>query len=55
MTSSEPKMCLWIFCPQMTLHDIPKIPQIGVKPNLKFLTANTRNKNIKNGNKNGSE
>ena len=30
MTSSEPKMCLWIFCPQMTLHDIPKIPQIGV-------------------------
>ena len=31
MTSSESKMCLWIFCPQMTLHDIPKIPQIGVK------------------------
>ena len=31
MTSSEPKNCLWIFCPQMTLHDIPKIPQIGVK------------------------
>ena len=30
MTSSEPKNCLWIFCPQMTLHDIPKIPQIGV-------------------------
>ena len=33
MTSSEPKNCLWIFCPQMTLHDIPKIPQIGVKGN----------------------
>ena len=34
MTSSESKMCLWIFCPQMTLHDIPKIPQIGVKGQL---------------------
>ena len=30
MTSSELKKCLWIFCPQRTLHDIPKIPQIGV-------------------------
>ena len=30
MTSSEPKMWLWIFCPQMTLHDIPKMSQIGV-------------------------
>ena len=33
MTSSEPKMWLWIFCPQMTLHDIPKMSQIGVKVN----------------------
>ena len=31
MTSSEPKMRLWIFCPQMTPHDIPKMSQIGVK------------------------
>ena len=31
MTSSEPEMWLWIFCPQMTLHDIPKMSQIGVK------------------------
>ena len=31
MTSSEPKMWLWIFYPQMTLHDIPKMSQIGVK------------------------
>ena len=31
MTSSEPKMRLWIFCPQMTLHDIPRMSQIGVK------------------------
>ena len=23
------KKLMWIFCPQMTLHDIPKIPQIG--------------------------
>ena len=28
MTSS--KMWLWIFCPQITLHDIPKMSQIGV-------------------------
>ena len=31
MMSSEPKMSLWIFCPQMTFHDIPKISQIRVK------------------------
>ena len=31
MTSSEPKMRLWIFCPKMTLHDIPKMSQIGVE------------------------
>ena len=31
MTSSGPKMWLWIFCPQMTLHDIPKMSQIGFK------------------------
>ena len=31
MTSSELKMWLWIFCPQMTLDDIPKMSQIGVK------------------------
>ena len=36
MTSSEPKNRLWIFCPQMTLHDIPKIPQIGVKGHFPF-------------------
>ena len=37
MTSSELKKCLWIFCPQRTPHDIPKIPQIGVKDIYKFL------------------
>ena len=31
MTSSEIKIWLWIFCPQMTLHDVPKMFQIGVK------------------------
>ena len=31
MTSSEIKIRLWIFCPQMTLHDVPKMFQIGVK------------------------
>ena len=31
MTSSKPKKYLWIFCPEMTLPDVPKIPQIGVK------------------------
>ena len=36
MTSSEPKMFLWIFCPQMTLHDIPKMSQIGVKISDRF-------------------
>ena len=36
MTSSELKKCLWIFCPQRTLHDIPKIPQIGVKSGFAF-------------------
>ena len=30
MTSSELEMWLWIFCPQMTLHDVPKMFQIGV-------------------------
>ena len=42
MTSSEPKNCLWIFCPQMTLHDIPKIPQIGVKPMIRIYTYLSR-------------
>ena len=31
MTSSEIKMLLRIFGPQMTLHDVPKMFQIGVK------------------------
>ena len=31
MTSSKPKKWLWIFCPEMTLPDVPEIPQIGVK------------------------
>ena len=30
MTSSKPKKLLWIFCPEMTLPDVPEIPQIGV-------------------------
>ena len=38
MTSSEPKMCLWIFRPRMTLHDIPKISHIGVL--IKHITIN---------------
>ena len=33
MTSLEPKMGLWIFCPQMTLYGIPKMSQIGVNLN----------------------
>lgn len=27
----DKKMWLWIFRPKMTLHDIPKMSQIGVK------------------------
>ena len=30
MTSSVRKKRLWIFCPQMTLHSVPKMSQIGV-------------------------
>ena len=37
MTSSEPKMRLWILCPQMTLHDVPKMSKIGVKHILRDL------------------
>ena len=38
MTSSKPKKWLWIFCPEMTLSDVPEIPKIGAKEN--FLNLN---------------
>ena len=36
----ERKMWQWIFCPQMTLHDIPKMSRIEVK--LNFLPYGAR-------------